>query len=55
MLVASYFEKNSPQSIADKTGIKAVYLPLFSKAIPGIDDNFQMVDHWIDQINSHIK
>jgi ABC-type Zn uptake system ZnuABC Zn-binding protein ZnuA len=55
MLVASYFEKNSPQSIADKTGIEALYLPLYVKAIPGVEDNFQLVDYWIDQINIHIK
>jgi ABC-type Zn uptake system ZnuABC Zn-binding protein ZnuA len=55
MLVASYFEKNSPQSIADKTGIEALYLPLYVKAIPEVEDNFQMLDYWIDQINVHIK
>ncbi len=55
MLVASYFEKNSPQSIADKTGITALYLPLFVNALPVIKDNFQLVDYWIDQINSNIK
>ena len=55
MLVASYFEKNSPKSIADKTGIEALYLPLFVKALPEIKDNFQMVDYWIDQINRNIK
>jgi zinc/manganese transport system substrate-binding protein len=55
MLVASYFERNSPESIADKTGIKAVYLPLFTKAIPGIENNLQLVDYWIDQIKRNIK
>ena len=55
MLVASYFEKKSPQSIADKTGIEAVYLPLFVKALPEINDNFQLVDYWIDQINNNIQ
>jgi ABC-type Zn uptake system ZnuABC Zn-binding protein ZnuA len=55
MLVASYFEKNSPQSIADKTGIEALFLPLYVKAIPEITDNFKLVDYWIDQVNSHIK
>ena len=50
MLVASYFEKNSTRMIEDKTGIKAVYLPLFVAGFPGVEDNFQLVDHWIDQI-----
>ena len=55
MLVASYFEKKSPQMIADKTGIRAIYLPLFVNAIPEVRDNFQLVDFWIDQINKNIQ
>lgn len=55
MLVASYFEKKSPQMIEEKTGIKALYLPLFVHGIPGINDNFQLLDYWIDQINANIK
>lgn len=55
MLVASYFEKNSPRMIEEKTGIKALYLPLFVEGMPGIGDNFQLVDYWIDQINMNIQ
>jgi ABC-type Zn uptake system ZnuABC Zn-binding protein ZnuA len=55
MLVASYFEKNSARMIEDKTGIKAVYLPLYVHGVPGIDDNFQLVDYWIEQIKSNIQ
>jgi len=55
MLVASYFEKKSPQMIEAKTGIKAVYLPLFVNYNGGIDDNFRLIDYWINQINSNIK
>jgi len=55
MLVASYFEKKTSQMIEDKTGIKALYLPLFVQGVPGINDNFQLIDYWIDQINANIK
>jgi ABC-type Zn uptake system ZnuABC Zn-binding protein ZnuA len=55
MLVASYFEKKSPQMIEGKTGIKALYLPLFVAGLPGISDNFQLVDYWIDQINMYLQ
>lgn len=55
MLVASYFEKKSPQMIEAKTGIKAVSLPLFVNYSGGIDDNFKLIDYWINQINSNIK
>ncbi len=55
MIVASYFEKKTAQMIEDKTGIKALYLPLFVHGIPGIDDNFELMDYWIDQINANIR
>ena len=55
MLVASYFEKKSPQMIEDKTGVKALFSPLFVQGVSGINDNFQLVDYWIDQINANIN
>ena len=55
MLVASYFEKKSPQMIESKTGIKALYLPLFTKSVEGVDDNFQLIDYWIGQVLKNIK
>jgi len=55
MLVASYFEKNSARMIEDKTGIRALFLPLFVEGIPGVSNNFQLVDYWIDQIKMHIQ
>lgn len=50
MLVASYFEKNSPQMIEEKTGIKALFLPLQVLARPELTDNFVLMDYWLDQI-----
>jgi len=55
MLVASYFEKNSARMIEEKTGIKAVFLPLFVGGIPEVTDNFQLVDYWIHQIETNIQ
>ncbi|MFC1563495.1 metal ABC transporter substrate-binding protein [candidate division KSB1 bacterium] len=55
MLVASYFEKRSPQMIQDKTGITALFLPVHVAAIPGVTDSFGMIDYWIDQINANIR
>jgi ABC-type Zn uptake system ZnuABC Zn-binding protein ZnuA len=55
MIVANYFEKKTAQMIEDKTGIKALYMPLFVNGLPGIDDNFKLMDHWIDQINASIR
>jgi zinc/manganese transport system substrate-binding protein len=55
MLVASYFEKKSPQMIEAKTGIRAIYLPLFVDADSGIEDNFKLIDYWIEQILAGIR
>ena len=55
MLVASYFERNSARMIEEKTGIKAVFLPLFVGGVPEVNDNFQLVDYWIDQIETNIQ
>ena len=55
MLVASYFEKKSPQMIEDKTGIEAVYLPLFVSGMETIENNFDLMDYWIKTINKAIQ
>ena len=55
MLVASYFEKKSPQMIEEKTGVKALFLPLFVGGAEGVEDNFQLMELWIDQVNKNIN
>ena len=55
MLVASYFEKKSPKMIEAKTGIKALFMPLFVHGVPEATDNFKLVNYWIDNINQNIK
>jgi zinc/manganese transport system substrate-binding protein len=55
MLVASYFERRKPETIAQKTGIKAVFLPLSVGAAEGTEDNFKLVDYWIRQINTALE
>lgn len=50
MIVATYFEKRKPMTISQKTGIKAVFLPLSVGAIPEASNCFSLVDYWIDQI-----
>jgi zinc/manganese transport system substrate-binding protein len=55
MLVASYFERRKPTTISQKTGIRALFLPLSVGAIPEVPDNFKLVDYWIDQINYTIE
>ena len=54
MLVASYFERESPQMIEDRTGIKAIFMPVHVTGLPEIQDSFQLIDYWIDYINENL-
>ena len=55
MLVASYFEKKTARMIESKTGIKALFLPMFVNCIPEVSDNFKLVDYLINHVNANIK
>ena len=50
MIVATYFERNSARMIEERTGIKAVFLPISVGGVPEASDNFKLVDYWIAQI-----
>jgi zinc/manganese transport system substrate-binding protein len=51
IIAANYFDEQKTRSIADKTGAKAVILPLFVAGAPGVDDYFQLVDYWTDALS----
>jgi len=55
MLVANYFEKRKPTTIAAKTGIQPLFLPLSVGGGPNTNDNFQLVELWLNQINGAIQ
>jgi len=54
MLVASYFERRKPATIAQKTGIQALFLPLSVGAVENTEDNFKLMDFWINEVNQAI-
>ncbi len=51
MLVANYFEKNSPNMIARRTGVNAVFVPFDVGGEPGVNSYFDLIDYWIDRLN----
>jgi ABC-type Zn uptake system ZnuABC Zn-binding protein ZnuA len=55
MLVATYFEKSTPQMIESRARINAAYLPLSCGAVPGTEDIFDLMDYWIDTINKALN
>ena len=48
ILAANYFDEQKVRIVADRTGAKAVIVPLFVGGAPGIDDYFELVDYWTD-------
>ncbi|MFH1070285.1 MAG: hypothetical protein V1794_11755 [Candidatus Glassbacteria bacterium] len=50
MIVANYFEPNTPRMIESRTGIKALFLPLSCGGNEKVVDNFALVDYWLDEI-----
>jgi len=55
MIVANYFERNSPKMIAKRTGIKDVFIPLDVEGEPGVDTYFDLINCWIDRFNDAFK
>lgn len=51
LIVANYYEKNTPNMIAARTGIKAVFIPLDVGGEPGVNTYFDLIDYWIDKLN----
>ena len=50
MLVASYFEKNSPKMIENRTGIRAVFIPVSVGGVEEVTDVFSLMNYWIAEI-----
>lgn len=50
MLVAAHFERETPRKIEERTGVKAVILPLSVEGGPGIHTIFDLYDYWVDEI-----
>lgn len=55
MLVANYFEKNTPAKIEERTGIKALFLPISVTGEREIETVFQLYDYWIARINEAVS
>ena len=50
ILAANYFDEHKVRTVAGRTGAQAVIVPLFVGGVPGTDDYFQLVDHWINSL-----
>ncbi len=48
ILAANYFDEQKIRTVAARTNAEAVIVPLYVGGAAGIDDYFELVDHWID-------
>jgi zinc/manganese transport system substrate-binding protein len=48
ILAANYFDEHKVRTVANRTGAEAVVVPLFVGGVPGTEDYFQLVDHWVN-------
>lgn len=50
ILAANYFDENKVNGIAYKVNARPVIVPLYVGGVPGVDDYFELVDHWVDNL-----
>lgn len=50
ILAANYFDEHKIRTVADRVGAEPVIVPLYVGGAPGVDDYFQLVDHWIGRL-----
>ena len=48
ILAANYFDEQQIRTVAARTNAEAVIVPLYVGGADGVDDYFELVDHWID-------
>lgn len=52
LLVVNFFDEKVPRLIEQRTGAKALIVPLEVEGTPGVQDYFQLVDTWIRALKS---
>ncbi len=50
ILAANYFDEQQIRTVAARTNAEAVIVPLYVGGADGVDDYFELVDHWIDEL-----
>jgi len=50
ILAANYFDEQKIKTVANRTDAEAVIVPLYVGGVAGIDDYFELVDYWIDEL-----
>jgi len=50
ILAANYFDEQKIKTVASRTNAEAVIVPLYVGGAEGIDNYFELVDYWVDEL-----
>jgi ABC-type Zn uptake system ZnuABC Zn-binding protein ZnuA len=50
LLAANYFDEQKIRTVAGRVGADAVIVPLYVGGVDGVNDYFELVDHWVEGI-----
>ena len=50
ILAANYFDEQKIKTVASRTNAEAVIVPLYVGGAEGVDDYFELVDRWVDEL-----
>ncbi len=50
VLAANYFDEQKIKTVANRTDAEAVIVPLYVGGVAGIDDYYELVDYWTDEL-----
>ena len=50
IFAANYFDEQKIRTVANRVGAEAVIVPLYVGGSQGIDNYFELVDHWVDRL-----
>ena len=55
VLAANYFDEHRVRTVANAVGAQAVIVPLYVGGGPGVEDCFQLMDHWVQALLNAAK
>lgn len=54
VLAPSYYDRKKVEQVADRGGATGIVAPFYPGAEPGVDDYFDLVDRWLDDLTAAI-
>lgn len=55
LLAANYFDRNKIETVARRGGAVPVIVTLYPGGAPGVEDYFDLVDHWVESLASAFR